>query len=166
MADITNENNENNETPVKTDDVVNEKTYANTFADCVPTTPTPVPVPTNDDTDESDSECDCDSDSDENADTQLSQLLEPMTFTENSGLYVVTIDGIPKFYVKDEAIACEKMWEVTRRLSASQFFSGYRTNFLKIKENEIHILGSYRFFLFAYDTILHRISYYKAEECV
>ena len=156
MADITNEN---NETPVKTDDVVNEKTYANTFADCVQTTPVSVPTPTpaNDD---------IDSDSDENTDTQLSQLLEPMSFTENSGLYVVTIDGIPKFYVKDKATASEKMWEVTRRLSAIRFFSGYRTNFLKIKENEIHILGSYRFFLIAYDTILHRVSYYKAEECV
>lgn len=157
MADITNKNNENNETPVKTDDVVNEKTYANTFADCVQTTPVSVPTPANDD---------IDSDSDENTDTQLSQLLEPMYFTENSGLYVVTIDGIPKFYVKDKATASEKMWEVTRRLSATRFFSGYRTNFLKIKENEIHILGSYRFFLIAYDTILHRVSYYKAEECV
>lgn len=154
MADITNEN---NETPVKTDDVVNEKTYANTFADCVQTTPVSVPTPANDD---------IDSDCDENTDTQLSQLLEPMSFTENSGLYVVTIDGIPKFYVKDKATASEKMWEVTRRLSAIRFFSGYRTNFLKIKENEIHILGSYRFFLIAYDTILHRVSYYKAEECV
>ena len=154
MADITNEN---NETPVKTDDVVNEKTYANTFADCVQTTPVSVPTPANDD---------IDSDCDENTDTQLSQLLEPMSLTENSGLYVVTIDGIPKFYVKDKATASEKMWEVTRRLSAIRFFSGYRTNFLKIKENEIHILGSYRFFLIAYDTILHRVSYYKAEECV
>ena len=153
MADITNEN---NETPVKTDDVVNEKTYANTFADCVQTTPVSVPTPAND----------IDSDCDENTDTQLSQLLEPMYFTENSGLYVVTIDGIPKFYVKDKATASEKMWEVTRRLSATRFFSGYRTNFLKIKENEIHILGSYRFFLIAYDTILHRVSYYKAEECI
>ena len=163
MADITNENNENNETPVKTDDVVNEKTYANTFADCVQTTPVSVPTPTpaNDDIDS-----DSDSDSDENTDARLSQLLEPMSFTENSGLYVVTIDGIPKFYVKDKATASEKMWEVTRRLSAIRFFSGYRTNFLKIKENEIHILGSYRFFLIAYDTILHRVSYYKAEECV
>ena len=155
MADITNEN---NETPVKTDDVVNEKTYANTFTG-VQTTPVSVPTPANDDID-SDSDCD------ENTDTQLSQLLEPMSFTENSGLYVVTIDGIPKFYVKDKATASEKMWEVTRRLSATRFFSGYRTNFLKIKENEIHILGSYRFFLIAYDTILHRVSYYKAEECV
>ena len=157
MTNITNENNENNETPVKTDDVVNEKTNENTFADCVQTTPVSVPTPANDD---------IDSDCDENTDTQLSQLLEPMSFTENSGLYVVTIDGIPKFYVKDKATASEKMWEVTRRLSATRFFSGYRTNFLKIKENEIHILGSYRFFLIAYDTILHRVSYSKIEECI
>lgn len=154
MADITNKN---NETPVKTDDVVNEKTFADTFADCVQTTPVSVPTPANDD---------IDSDCDENTDTQLSRLLEPMSFTENSGLYAVTIDGIPKFYVKDKATASEKMWEVTRRLSAIRFFSGYRTNFLKIKENEIHILGSYRFFLIAYDTILHRVSYSKIEECI
>jgi hypothetical protein len=105
------------------------------------------------------------SDKNKYVNTFLSQL-EPMSFTEKSGLYVVTIDGTPKFYVKDEETAAEKMWEVTHHLSAAQFFVGYRTNFLKIKENEIHILGSYRFFLIAYDTILHRVSYSKVDECV
>lgn len=97
---------------------------------------------------------------------QLSYLLEPLSFTKNSNLYVVSVDDIPYFYVKDEKTAVEKMWEVTRKLSGKQFFSGYKTNTLKINERELHLLGSYRFFLIAYDTILHRINYSMVQECV
>ena len=102
-----------------------------------------------------------DSDSEDN----ISRLLQPLSLTENSDLYIVSIDGQPKFYVKDKTTAHEKMWEVARKLSSTQFFAGYNTNFLSIRENELHLLGSYRFFLIAYDTILHRISYSHVQEC-
>ena len=93
-------------------------------------------------------------------------ILNPLSFTENSNLYVISIDGISRFYVKDESTASEKMWDIARRLSGTQFLSGYRTAFLKISDNELHLVGYYRFFLISYETVLHRISYSIIQECV
>jgi len=93
-------------------------------------------------------------------------ILNPLSFTENSGLYVISIDGISRFYVKDEITASEKMWDIARRLSGTQFLSGYRTAFLKISNNELHLVGYYQFFLISYETVLHRISYSIIQECV
>ena len=87
-------------------------------------------------------------------------------YTENSDLFAVSVDGIPKFYVKDEKEASEKMWSLTRLLSGQKFCAGYRTNYVQISPNELHIVGSYRFFVIAYDQTLHRISYSKIRECV
>lgn len=109
-----------------------------------------------------------DVDGDESTDgcvDQLTLLLDPLSFTENSGLYVVTVDGVPRFYVKDEQSATEKMWTVARKLASTQFFAGYRTNFLKISDNELELIGGYRFFIISYDTLLHNISYNKVHEC-
>ena len=92
-------------------------------------------------------------------------LCDNFPLTENSDLYVVSVDGRPRFYVKDEKAAHEKMWNIARHLSRTQFFAGYKTNFLRIRENELHLLGSYRFFLIAYDTTLHRITYNRVQEC-
>ena len=93
-------------------------------------------------------------------------ILNPLSFTENSNLYVISIDGISRFYVKDESTASEKMWDIACRLSGTQFLSGYRTAFLKISNNELHLVGYYRFFLISYETVLHRISYSIIQECV
>lgn len=97
---------------------------------------------------------------------ELSQLFDPLSFTKNSDLYVVSVNGIPQFYVRDAKTASEKMWDSARILSGKEFFTGYRTNYLQVSETELHLLGSYRFFLIAYDTVLHRISYSKVQECV
>lgn len=96
---------------------------------------------------------------------KISRLLATSSFTDNSDLYVVTIDESPRFYVKDEQAASDKMWEITRQLAVTDFFAGYRTNFCKVSDNEIHIIGSYRLFLISYNTILHRIKYDKIQEC-
>ena len=87
------------------------------------------------------------------------------SFTDNSDLFVISIDGIPKFYVKDEKTASEKMWYFTRILSFKHFSSGYRSNYVQISEKELHIIGSFRFFLLAYDQVIHRITYSKIVDC-
>ena len=115
--------------------------------------------------DDDSSEEENDDDDDEVVD-ELINSLEPFSFTENSDLYVVSIDDTPRFYVKDDVTASKKMWEVTRSLSNTNFFTGYKTNLLKISNNELHLLGRDRFFLVSYDTILHRVSYSKVQECV
>ena len=89
---------------------------------------------------------DSSSDDEDEEETEKS-ILNPLSFTENSNLYVISIDGISRFYVKDESTASEKMWDIARRLSVTQFLSGYRTAFLKISDNELHLVGYYRFFL-------------------
>ena len=125
------------------------------------------PTCTSDENDDSDENKNDDCDDDEKSrEDELSLLLEPLTFTENSDLYVVCVDGIPKFYVQNVETAVTKMWDVARMLSLDQNSSGYRTNFVKIGENELHLLGCYRFFIVSYDTFLHRISYSKIRECV
>jgi hypothetical protein len=88
----------------------------------------------------------------------------PSLFTDNSYLYVVSVDNLPRFYVRDENAAKFKMWELAKTLAYVQFCSGYRTNFLKINEKELHLIGSYRFFFIAYDSVLHRINYSRVQE--
>ena len=58
------------------------------------------------------------------------------------------------------------MWEVTRLLSSKYVFDGYKTQFIEVKDNELHILGSYRFFIISYDQILNRITYNKISQCM
>lgn len=107
-----------------------------------------------------------DDESEDDNEKELPTLLSPLSFTDNSDLYIVSVNGLPRFYVKDEKTASDKMWELSRKLASTEFFAGYRTNLLRISNKEIHLLGSYRFFLIAYDTILHRISYSRISECV
>jgi hypothetical protein len=99
-------------------------------------------------------------------DSVLTQPLKFFNFIENSELYVISVDDSPKFYVNNEKSAFDKMWEVTRMLSSKYVFDGYRTQFIKVNNNELHILGSYRFFIIAYDQILNRITYNKISQCM
>ena len=89
-----------------------------------------------------------------------------LTFTENSYLYAISIDHIPSFYVKDEKTARDKVWQLSKSLLSKEYLKGYCSYNLRISANEIHIIGKYRFFLIAYDQILHRVSYDKIKECV
>ena len=89
-----------------------------------------------------------------------------LKYIKYSDVYIVSVDGCPKFYVNTEKAAYDKMWEVTRLLSSKHVFSGYRTQYIKVKNNELHILGSYRFFIVAYDQILNRITYNKIYQCL
>lgn len=88
------------------------------------------------------------------------------SFTENSDLYVISVDGVPNCYVKDEEIARKRIWDLARLYSSRKNFNGWQTSFVKISHNELHILGSYRLFLIAYDKVLRRLSYEKIKECV
>jgi hypothetical protein len=94
------------------------------------------------------------------------QTLKNFNFIEKSELYIVSVDGSPKFYVNNEKSAFDKMWEVTHLLSSKHLFNGYRTQFIKVNNNELHILGSYRFFIIAYDQILNRITCNKISRCI
>jgi hypothetical protein len=97
---------------------------------------------------------------------QLSTLLDPFSLTNNSDLYVVSVNGHPKFYVKDEKSASDKMWSTILLLSGRGFLNGWNTNYLQISDTEVHLVGSNRFLLITYDQVLHRVSYSRVKECV
>ena len=99
-------------------------------------------------------------------DSALNNTLKFFNFIEKSELYVISVDGSPTFYVNNEKSAFDKMWDVTRLLSSKYIFDGYKTQFIEVKDNELHILGSYRFFIIAYDQILNRITYNKISRCM
>ena len=92
--------------------------------------------------------------------------LDSFTFTENSNLYTICVDGVPICYVKDEDTARKKMWDLARIQTFNSKCSGWRTNLVEVGENELHILGSYKFYVVSYDQILKRISYNCVRECV
>ena len=92
--------------------------------------------------------------------------LDNFTFTENSDLYTICIDGVPICYVKDEESARKRMWDLARIQTFDTQCSGWRTNLIEVRQNELHILGSYKFFVVSYDQVLKRISYNRVLECV
>jgi hypothetical protein len=102
----------------------------------------------------------------DNLNSQSDLYYNTFNFIKDSDVYIVSVDGCPKFYVNTEKAAYDKMWEVTRLLSSKYVFDGYRTQYIKVKNNELHILGSYRFFIVAYDQILNRITYNKIYQCL
>ena len=96
----------------------------------------------------------------------LSQILEPsFNYIDSTELYVIAVDGVPKFYVKDEATASKKMWEVIRVLSHDNYFD-YFTNFVQISKDELHLLGCFKMFVISYDRLLHTVTYKKVKECI
>jgi hypothetical protein len=120
----------------------------------------------NDSNNEEDNDSNNEEDNEEDNVDGLSSLLSPLSFTNNSDLYVVSVNDSPRFYVKDEKEASKKMWEVARKLAGTEFSAGYTTDFLKIGNQELHLIGSCRFFLIAYDIFLHRVSYSRVQECI
>ena len=106
--------------------------------------------------DEDDSEDDSE-DEDEDEDGEGKPELSLFSFTENSDLYAISVDGVPICYVKDEETARNRTWELARLYLSRKTLSGWQTRFVKISRNELHLLGSYRFFLIAYDKVLLRV---------
>lgn len=92
--------------------------------------------------------------------------LNSFTFTENSDLYTICVDSVPICYVKDEESARKRMWDLARIQTFDNQCSGWRTNLVEVRQNELHILGSYKFFVVSYDQVLKSISYNRVLECV
>jgi hypothetical protein len=84
------------------------------------------------------------------------------TYIENiTDMYIIYVDGVAKSFVKDEKDIFEKLFTIARELSTKEFFDGYRTDCVAVSDKEFHVVGTYRFFLIGYETILHRITYKK-----
>ena len=116
--------------------------------------------------DEDDSEDESDSEDEDESDSEGAPELSLFSFTENSDLYAISVDGVPICYVKDEENARNRMWDLAILYLYRKTLNGWQSRFVKIGRNELHLLGSYRFFLIAYDKVLLRVSYAKIRECV
>ncbi len=95
---------------------------------------------------------------------------------KNAFVYVVSIDGEPRCYVKDEKTALSTIREIAGRLQNSQTnpWCGfeYNTNssiFSHIRivsksHDEIHVTSTYNFLIVSYDRVLYRLTYKKIHE--
>ena len=86
------------------------------------------------------------------------------SFTENSDLYVISVEGKPFCYVKDVETANDKMWSIIREYSFNNF-SDWMWKSIKITDNGLELMGSYKFFIISYSQKLFSISYSKVMEC-
>ena len=161
-SDTTSDNTTSNNT---TSDNTTSDTPTNTMPSDNTTSDTPTNTMPSDNT-TSDTPTDTTPSDDLNSQSDLHLQNNTFNFIKDSDVYIVSVDGCPKFYVNTEKAAYDKMWEVTRLLSSKYVFDGYRTQYIKVKNNELHILGSYRFFIVAYDQILNRITYNKIYQCL
>jgi hypothetical protein len=112
-------------------------------------------------------EDDSDYESESSNDCNLNCILDKISgfsFTVNSELYVVCLNGTPKFYVNSEKLAEQKMWDVAQKISSKM--SDYHINYMEISEKELHLTGSYKFFFVRYEKTLHKITYSVVKECV
>ena len=87
--------------------------------------------------------------------------------TDNSELYVISIDNIPKFYVNTLEVVQKKMTDIFQSLvfnyvhNENYMLYLHNMNF----KNEIHIIRKHKFFIISYDEVIHRIRYNIIKEC-
>ena len=97
-------------------------------------------------------------------DDELLLKLNPIKLIKNTSLYVVSINGKPSFYVKDEKTANNKVWETVKIMSSTYIINGYHTRIIDIGNNQLNIIGRYNFILFACEKTLDTVSYAKVYE--
>ena len=108
-----------------------------------------------------DSEDSEDSDKDESTLLNNNIMNNLFNLTDNSELYVISIDNIPKFYVNTLELAQKKMTDIFQSLvfnyvhNENYMLYLHNMNF----KNEIHIIRKHKFFIISYDEVIHRIRY-------
>jgi hypothetical protein len=98
------------------------------------------------------------SDTEEEGDDELVFDFPNMTLKKDTGIYVVTMDGIPRFYSKTLVDARARMWDCAR-VRNYQVNRLYHTYIREGSDpNRIQIIGSYWFFIIAYESLLSSLS--------
>ena len=86
--------------------------------------------------------------------------------TDNTDIYVIMVNNTPAYYTKTEDSATQKMWDIARDYSLGYFSDGWNTEYVKINNGHLQLLGSFRYFLINYDKVLMDISYHLVEKLV
>jgi len=76
------------------------------------------------------------------------------TFKNNSELYIVTQNGIPKFYTKSQEDAKKQMWSLARALRFQEFqYNTYIRE--RLTSSAIEVVGYNKFSFIQVDRIIH-----------
>jgi len=101
---------------------------------------------------DSDTENISDQDETQNYDTTYNDK-----FKKDSELYIVTHNGVPKFYTKTSEEACKQMWDLARllRFQETQF-----NTYIRERNNSynIEVVGYNKFSIINVDRIIHFLS--------
>ena len=109
------------------------------------------------------SEDDKESETDE-SENYIKKSIKHLDFTDNSNLYVISVDNVPVFYTENKNGIQTKMCSIAVRL---MYNIGYPNGIIIEKyNNELRIIKTNNLLFFSYDRIINRISYHKIKECV
>lgn len=84
----------------------------------------------------------------------------------NSDLFVVTLDTLPKFYTKDISTARKIMWSYARHLKFNYIIDWNCYIREENSSDEIQIVGFYKFFVASYERVFHRFQIHKIKELI
>lgn len=88
-----------------------------------------------------------------------------LMYCKDSELYVITVDKIPRYYVKGYKESISKMWSLARQFQTN--YDNYSKYIYKVHDtNEIHVIGYDKFFIVSYDQILYRLQVYEINELI
>ena len=96
------------------------------------------------------------SDSSSQDDDNNTQEVIPLSLKDESELFVLSVDGVPRFYTKTIEDAREKMWTYakSRRIQETHYNTYIRAC---LDKNRLEILGSNKFSVFMVDRMICRL---------
>lgn len=81
----------------------------------------------------------------------------------NNCKYVITLNDNPIGHVSDLKSAEKQIQDIAEMMSF-EYSSDWNTNIVKFSDTETRIIGSYRFNIISYDTVLCYLKYYPVSE--
>lgn len=100
---------------------------------------------------------------DSESDDDLKTKFPNLSIKDGTDLYVVSANGIPQFYSHDIQEARRHMWNIARIRKFKEF--GYNCYIRECNdENNIQLVGYYKFNIISYDRILCYLNVHKISE--
>ncbi len=82
---------------------------------------------------------------------------ESFVLKDNSNIYILERDDNILFYSSDKDKTRNFMWELCRQ-NQYNVSTDYCTNIIYLSENELQIIGTYKWFAVTYEKVLHHFS--------
>ena len=106
--------------------------------------------------DDSNKEVNNKSDSSSQDDDSNTEEVMPLSLKDDSELFVLSVDGVPRFYTKTIEDAREKMWTYAK---CTRIQETYYNTYIRgcPDKNRLEIVGSYKFSVFTVDRVICRL---------